>query len=322
MKKRRYKGFVGILAAVLLTAALGGCAARPGAAGGSSTTAYGAAGSSPEEAAVASSGTAATGASSVPTDTGDLLSGASSASVEPGIADLGVTELTCRVVQRAGDTLLLARQEGNADEVYTLSLADLSDESGSFGSITTGNLVVVTFSGRALAVLPLELAGVERVSLVRGGTDDLCALYLQVLEDLWAADSGMNGGLEQIAVDLSGTSLWPSEQAAVARAFAQNNEVSLVLGGYDTLKAEGHLTPDDPANPDGLYHWANGCLFSITEDQILMADNDTGYSLRVVRFDAMKWRSGTGAYWLRDCTSAQSALGRWDGYAVGSQAIA
>lgn len=290
--------------------------AATGAATASDDTAAGGAG----EDAASAAHKAPTGSASVPAGTGGQSP--NSSPVEPGTADLGVTELTCRVVQRAGDTLLLARQEGAADEVYTLSLADLSDESGSFGSITAGDLVVVTFSGRALEVFPLELAGVERVSPVRGGTDDLCALYLQVLEDLWKVDSGLNGGLTQIAVDLSSTSLWPSEQAAVGWQFAKNHRVSLVSGGYDTLKAECYLTPDDPKDPDGLYHWADGCLFSITEDKTLLADNDTGYSLRVVHFGAMKWRSGTGAYWFRDCTAVQSALGRWDGYAVGSQAIA
>ena len=45
------------------------------------------------------------------------------------------------------------------------------------------------------------------------------------------------------------------------------------------------------------------------------------YSLRPVTFDAQKWRSGLGAYFFCDCTSVQSALGQWDGYAVGAEAI-
>ena len=32
---------------------------------------------------------------------------------------------------------------------------------------------------------------------------DVCALYLQVLEDLWNVDSGLNGGITQIGIDLS-----------------------------------------------------------------------------------------------------------------------
>ena len=39
-----------------------------------------------------------------------------------------------------------------------------------------------------------------------------------------------------------------------------------------------------------------------------------------VRFDAEKWRGGTGAYFFSDCT-AVSTDGHWGDYTVGAEAI-
>lgn len=65
-----------------------------------------------------------------------------------------------------------------------------------------------------------------------------------------------------------------------------------------------------------MYHWENGCLFTVAEQPASGV-----YNAPTLCFDAQKWRSGTGAYFFRDCTSTQSALGRWGGYTVGSHAI-
>ena len=43
--------------------------------------------------------------------------------------------------------------------------------------------------------------------------------------------------------------------------------------------------------------------------------------LRVIKFDAQKWRSGTGAYYFGDCSASWSQKGTWSDYNIGSQAI-
>ena len=73
----------------------------------------------------------------------------------------------------------------------------------------------------------------------------------------------------------------------------------------------------------------DGCLFSIKEtqdeDPVVFSlpsfgpeDEMPDYS--GVRFDAEKWRSGTGAYFFSDCT-AVSTDGHWGDYTVGVEAI-
>ena len=75
--------------------------------------------------------------------------------------------------------------------------------------------------------------------------------------------------------------------------------------------------------------WEDGCLFSIreTQDQDPVAfslpcvgPGDEIPDYNGVRFDAEKWRGGTGAYSFTNCTAA-SVDGHWSVYTVGAEAI-
>ena len=222
----------------------------------------------------------------------------------------------CRVVSNDG-SLLLAGMDGDPN-IYTLTPEDDTN-------LAAGALVEVTYDGTVLESWPAQFSGVTAVNTARGGFDDRCALYLQVLEDLWEVDSGLNDGVTYIGVDLSATSLTDSERAAVAWAFAGKHGGELVTGTFDELAEQDYFTASPistPAPEEGepipraWYQWEDGILFSITEKEI-----EGVYSLTPVTFDAEKWRSGLGAYFFCDCTSVQTAGGHWDGYTVGSQAI-
>ena len=206
----------------------------------------------------------------------------------------------CRVVANDG-SLLLAGMDGDPN-IYTLTPEDDTN-------LAVGTLVEVTYDGTVLESWPAQFSGVTAVKAARGGFDDRCALYLQVLEDLWEVDSGLNGDLTYIGVDLSRTSLSDSERAAVAWAFAGKHGGELVTGTWEELADQGYI------DRENLY-WEDGILFSITEQEM-----EGVYSLTPVTFDAQKWRSGLGAYFFCDCTSVQSAGGHWNGYTVGSEAI-
>ena len=206
----------------------------------------------------------------------------------------------CRVVSNDG-SLLLAGMDGDPN-IYTLTPEDDTN-------LAAGALVEVTYDGSILETWPAQFSGVTTVNTARGGFDDRCALYLQVLEDLWEVDSGLNGDVTYIGVDLSATSLTDSERAAVAWAFAGKHGGELVTGTWDELADQGYI------DRENLY-WEDGILFSITEKEM-----EGVYSLTPVTFDAQKWRSGLGAYFFCDCTSVQTAGGHWDGYSIGSEAI-
>lgn len=248
-------------------------------------------------------------------------------------ADSGITLVdeppwfvTCRIVDGAeNDTLVLAEQGDGGTGVYTLSTAALGPEALPEEPLRSGQLINVYY-GAFTESWPMEFGGVTSIEILEGGFDDRCVLYLDVLEDLWEIDSGLNSGVEVLGVDLSQTSLSPSEQSAVAWTFAESHGANLAEGSLDELTEQGYITATplsisgsgvDLNEPEHFsYEWKNGCHFSITEQPM-----EGSYNLTPVTFDAMKWRSSLGAYLFCDCTAVQSALGEWSDYRIGSETI-
>lgn len=163
------------------------------------------------------------------------------------------------------------------------------------------------------ATFPAQFGNVSAVEHTRTERDDRCGLYLQVLEDLWAVDEGLNGDITELGVDLSSvTDLSESEKAAVAWAFGNAHGLTPVEGTLEELWEQGYLTrmtepAEGYADSLALYYWEGGVLFSVSG---CARDG----------FNAQKWRSGLGAYFFQDCTAVQADDGTWT-YAVGSEAI-
>ena len=234
--------------------------------------------------------------------------------------------MTCRIVDGAeSGHLLLAEHDETGSGIYTLSMDSLTFEPQLTEPLQNGQLIDVYY-GAFTESWPMNFGGVTAIEIINGGFDDRCVLYLDVLEDLWSVDSGLNGGVEVIGVDLSQTSLSPSEQAAVGWVFAGRHGAEVVDGTLNELIEQGRVTATplsisgsgmDLSEPKHyFYEWENGCYFSITEQP-----TEGTYSLTPVTFDAQKWRSSLGAYWFCDCTSVQSALGKWSNYSIGAEAI-
>lgn len=237
-----------------------------------------------------------------------------------------------RIIQEKPDWLLLAKEEGGSAEVYTLSLRDVEltldgeaferNEPGAYqrfpDGTLTGALVEVAYD-LVLETYPGQLAEVTAVNIRSDGFDDRCALYLRVLNDLWAVDEGLNNDITMLSVDLSQTGLSDSEQAAVAWVFGGEHGISETMTkSYEELAAEGYLSDTAP-EVDGIPHWKDGCLFTITEQET--GDNELNGARNTVTFDAQKWRSALGAYFFTDCTASRDAQGHWGDYTVGAAAI-
>lgn len=250
----------------------------------------------------------------------------------------------CRIVDGAeSGELLLA--ERDSDTIYRLNAADvyqitIHGGSGSVAEMGDGMLVNVVYDGTILESWPAQFANVKAlypaVKDEEEGIydfDDRCALYLRVLEDLWAVDPGLNSdGMTYIGVDLSETSLSESERAAVAWAFAEKHGASPVQGTYGQLVEQGYITgePLGSGSPEGakFWQWRDGVLFSITErDEPVVfslpaiAPGEELPAWDAVRFDAEKWRSSLGAYVFSDCTCVRDAGGHWGDYTVGGEMI-
>ena len=146
-----------------------------------------------------------------------------------------------------------------------------------------------------------------------GSLYDLSGLYLKVLEDLWEVDAGLNGGIKYISIDLSEApgELTEGEKAAISYIFTKAHNAECLQLSFDELRVQGYIKKDE------LY-WEDGLLFSITDS---MKAEEQYNGLRVIKFDAQKWRSGTGAYYFGDCTASWPQMGTWSDYNIGSQAI-
>ena len=251
----------------------------------------------------------------------------------------GEDTVVCRVISvLEGGTLILA-EEGNDAGLYTVTPDDqrMTLDGADFdpaapgayqalpGGSLAGTMVAVTFDGGVQESWPMGFSAVTALDFSTEDFDDLGALYLQVLEDLWEVDSGLNENITELGVDLSQTRLTGSEREAVAYAFGDAHGLMAMETTYGQLAEEGYLTPVSISTPAGegeegpaLYQWEDGCLFSITEGVWLDSPPDSPEE--TLYFDAQKWRSPLGAYYFMDCSAASSG-GHWDSYTVGSEAI-
>ena len=250
------------------------------------------------------------------------------------------TVLTCRIVDGAEDgTLLLAElDEGlhGGTGVYRLAVKDvpvtLDGEAAEPSALEDGMAVDVAFNGTVMETFPAQLGEVYSVSAwtrgrgrsPAGTTYDLCGLYLQVLDDLWEKDKGLNENITLAGLDLSQApgELTESEKAALAWRFGELHGVEVVTGTFDELKEQGYFTSEslgDGAPEEAAFlHWEDGCLFSITPNE----DHEgEACSLPKLFFNAEKWRSSLGAYFFHDCSAMWPEAGTWSGYQIGSEMI-
>lgn len=247
-------------------------------------------------------------------DTGELI-------------DSAAAELKLRVVDGAeSGTLILAGER--AGDVYTLTLTDdiplyLDGESVRPAEIEDGMSACVYYTGGVMETFPARLGGVEGVTFTRetgeSGIYDLCGLYLQVLEDLWEKDSGLNAGAFLISVDLSTApgALSAGEREAIAWCFASAHDAEALTLSHEELKEGGYLAEDKMANGNSAWSFESGLLFTISPDETAAGD----VTLPCVSFTAQKWRSPLGAYRLDACTATCTEDGRWNGYSIGAEMI-
>ena len=263
------------------------------------------------------------------------------AGVPPSLAeDEEPTVLTCRVVDGAedGNLLLAELDEGlyGGTGVYRLNVKDvpvtLDGEAAEPSVLEDGMAVDVAFNGHVLESFPAQLGEVYSVSAWSrgrgrngGGTMfDLCGLYLQVLDDLWEKDKGLNENVSQIALDLSQApgELTEGEKAALVHRFGELLGVEAFAATFEDLKEQCFLSsvPLGDGAPEGaaFVRWEDGCLFSITPSEDHEGES---YSLPTLFFNAEKWRSSLGAYGFYDCSAGWGQVSTWNGYQIGSEMI-
>ena len=243
-----------------------------------------------------------------------------------------------RVVDGAGEgNLLLARLcRCMGADVYRLPVGEipvtLDGAAADAAALEDGMVVEVSHDGVTLETYPAQFGQVYQITGYSIGTEknpagtcyDLCGLYLQVLDDLWQRDPGLNEGVSQIALDLSRApgDLTESEKAALVWRFGELHGVEAFAATFEELKEQGYLTSEPLGEdaPEGaaFLHWEDGCLFSIEPNE---DHAEEMYSLPTLFFNAEKWRSSLGAYCFYDCSVVWPEFGTWSGYSVAGEMI-
>lgn len=219
--------------------------------------------------------------------------------------------------------LLLAGLETGSDDIYSLAIPTdcsltIDGVEAAASSLEDGMELDILFHGKITESFPAQLDQIYTLSArsAPGGSyRDLCGFYLQVLNDLWSVDPGLNDDIAIAGLDLSNLpcELTPGEKKALSWLFGRQHGVPVIVATAEELAQQGYLTQPE----DGLPYWEDGCLFSLT-----VHETDETYSLPTLRFDAMKWRSGLGAYCFSDCTAVWPQNGTWSTYTIGAEMIA
>lgn len=216
-------------------------------------------------------------------------------------------DLTARIMADDGDDLLLAGLRAPYDDVYLVSKEALSAAGAYLEELRPGEMIVLDFDGSLEETWPARLGSVSGTAVMEDGRDRLYQLYLDVLEDLWAADPALHSEISQIGFDLAATRLSPGEQAAVALLFARDHgDLTPVLGTWQELAEAGVIDGENLT-------WDDGALLSVREKNDAYGE---------VLFDAELWRSGLGACLFCDCRSQKLLGGDWEPYTVGSEGAA
>lgn len=147
---------------------------------------------------------------------------------------------------------------------------------------------------------------------------DVCELYLEVLEDLWNVDPGLNDEISQIGIDLSELShLTEVEKEVVISEFVAKHKLPYLVGTWEELCEQGFIDKENLC-------WEDGLFFSIKTNENaewnLPAIKEGDSVPELTSFDAQKWRSGLGAYFFGQCVAQKNADGTWS-YTVGTEAI-
>ncbi len=219
-------------------------------------------------------------------------------------------------VCEAGEASILAfpeRDDRTTGELCHISLSNVDETNG---KLQPGAVVEVVYDGCVLASWPGQIHNVGSVTVVEQG-EDFMTLYLDILDELYETEPGLNpeGSMETsitYGLDLSGVhNLSETEKEVLGYLFTCAHDTDwekaqpagYALGTYEELAEKGYI------DTEKLF-FENGVLFTVTDEPA----KDGRFS-----FSAQKWRGGDGAVFYTD-SRAEKKDGNWT-YELGGFAI-
>ncbi|MDR1322457.1 MAG: hypothetical protein LBK56_13730 [Gracilibacteraceae bacterium] len=133
-------------------------------------------------------------------------------------------------------------------------------------------------------------------------------LYLEVLDEIWGFDEGLNPYDGIIAFDFTEINNLPDENKAslIERAGERFGASEAFAATYDELVEDGYIEDTD--------------FLTVFEEGILITISTSGEKKDSFKFSALKWKSGLGADIYDSCTASKKG-GIWT-YELGGFAVA
>lgn len=206
-------------------------------------------------------------------DSGVTASSDSSPQSESSASTVTVNMKICTV---DGNSVCGAGLSEPYGEVYTFSCTP--EQVTGADVLLPGMIVEAVCDGYVLESWPAQLQ-VHGVT-VQEQEPDYFSLYMQVLEDLFAEDEGLNEPADYFGFDFSElNALRDNEKLLLAQNFSAAHSAQPLHGTLQELMDEGYI------DEENLY-WEDGVHFTIKEEK---SENGT------VSYSVKKWRSGLGA---------------------------
>lgn len=203
-----------------------------------------------------------------------------------------------RVLYDLDGVLVLTEQIDGEEkgELLTFTLGDLplTDENGKATdrTIQPGDILSIAYDGSVLAIWPGLLSGPTAVQII-GHEETLAPFYAEQLMDLYEKDSGLNGEIQRISLDLTAVSnLGEMEKAAVGYVLWCKSGIEVFQENIEDLYEQGFVK-------DGGYY----------ETGVLLSLEDSPVENGSFTMSAMKWRSGLGAVGYEDARANRTANG-------------
>ena len=169
----------------------------------------------------------------------------------------------------------------------------------------------VSLTGCSLMSSEAEKGGmVKGIETAQNEEEILLAdFYFGVLCDLYEKDSGLNDGVEMIALDLTAlTNLGEAGKAELISLAEEKFEAEIIEKTYEELVDEGYIL-----NPNEFPEFENGLALSFSNVA------DEGNNGKSFSFSVQKWRTALGAYGFSDCKAVKKDDG-WT-YTIGTEFI-
>jgi len=163
---------------------------------------------------------------------------------------------------------------------------------------------VLTTAAESATVVTTVTTVATVATLAEPSSSAVTCLYFEAIKEVYSEDSGLNGGISIISLDLTGAKNLSAEEKETLR-YLVSSEYS-----FETYTYTYEQLVDQGLIDDKNLYFEKGILFEITDEPI---------SGNAFAFKISKWRSGLGAIFYTDCTAKKTG-DIWE-YSLGGFAI-